>query len=92
MLRNTIDLGKSEFGEALNNILEDIFVRNVEKKGIDDQVNTSAEDQENKDNECEEGKNTCYLNDSIKEFMSTIFDKQDGKKRSLITRSLYNLL
>jgi hypothetical protein len=48
MLRNVIDLGKSEFGEELNNILEDIFLRNVERKGNDDQ--------NKKDNECEEEK------------------------------------
>ena len=35
MLENVIELGKSEFGDALNNILEDIFVRNVEKKAND---------------------------------------------------------
>ena len=52
MLQNVIELGKSEFGEELNKNLKDIFVRNVEKKGIDDQVNKSAEDQDgnNKDN------------------------------------------
>ena len=32
MLQNVIDLGKSKFGEALNKILRDIFVRNVENK------------------------------------------------------------
>ena len=66
MLRNVIELGKSEFGDALNNILEDIFLRNVEKKGNDDQVNESEGYQENKDDECEEGKDIFYLTDSIK--------------------------
>ena len=68
MLRNAIDLGKSKIGEALNNILEDIFLRNVERKGNDDQVK--------KDNECEEDKESCYLNDSIKEFISEIYFQQ----------------
>jgi hypothetical protein len=64
------------------------------EKGIDGQNNRSTEDQDgnNKDNECEEGKDTYYLNDSIKKFISTMFDKQDGNKRTLITRSLYKLL
>ena len=85
MLRNVIELGKSEFGEELNNILEDIFLTNVEKKGNDDQ--------EKKDNECEEDKESCYLNDAIKEFISEMcistIDKKAGNKRTLTTRSLY---
>ena len=36
MFRNVIDFGKSEFDEELNNILEDIFITNVERKGNDD--------------------------------------------------------
>ena len=48
MFWNVIDLGKSEFGEELNYILEDIFITNVEQKGNDDQKNY--------DNECEEDK------------------------------------
>jgi len=94
MLQNVIELGKSEFGEAPNKILRDIFVRNVEKKGIDNQVNTRTEDPDgnNKDNDCEEGKETCYLNDSIKQFISRMLIKQGGKKRTIITQSLYKLL
>ena len=95
-----IELGKTEFVEALNNILEDIFCKNIYKKGNDDQGNKregdkggkGGKDGNNKDNECEEGKDTWYFNDSIEEFISTMFDKQDGKNRTLITQSLYNLL
>ena len=97
MLQNVIELGKSDFGDALNKILEDIFVRNVEKKGNDGQGNKSKGDKEgqygnNEDNEYEEGKDTCYLNDSINNFISTMFDKQDGNKRILITQSLCKFL
>ena len=97
MLQNVIELSKSEFGDSLYNILEDIFCRNIEKKGNDDQGNESegdkgSKDGNNKDYESEEGKETCYLTDSIKNFITNIVDKQDEKKRTLFTQSLYNLL
>ena len=88
MFRNVIELGKSEFGEELINILEDIFLTNVERKGNDDL--------EKNDNECEEDKESCYLNDAIKGFISEIcistVTKKKGNKKTLTERSLYSLL
>ena len=68
LLRNVIEFGKFEFGKPLNNILEDIFCRNIEKKVNDDQGNESegdkgSKDGNNKDYKSEEGKDTCYLTD-----------------------------
>ena len=58
MLHNVIELGKSEFGEPLNNILGAIYFKNIEKKGNDDKGNESegVKHRNNKDNERDEGK------------------------------------
>ena len=41
MLQNVIELGKSDFGEPLNDILGAIYFKNIEKKGHDDKGNES---------------------------------------------------
>ena len=50
----------------------------------------------NNDNECEEDKQSCYLNDAIKKFISEMcistLTKKAGNKRKLTIQSLYSLL
>lgn len=99
MIQNVIEFGKSECSDALNKILEDIYCRNIEKKGNqegnDGKGNEGGKEgrkKRNKKNEHEEEKDLLYLTDSIKKFITTIVEKQDENKITYSISSLYVLL
>ena len=95
MIQNVIELGKPEFCEALNAILWTIYYRSIEKRN-DDEVNDGKGDEggeekkknRDKENKHEEGKDTFYLTNSIKKFITDIVEKQNKTKKSL-TSSMY---
>ena len=99
MLQNVIELGKSEYKDKLNTILEDIYCRNIENKGNpggnDGKGNEGGKEErkrKNKENEHEEGKDTFYLTGSIKKLITTIVENQDENQRTYTKSSLYVLL